>query len=216
MLSCRRCKSPNDKHRLWPSLSSRRPPCRQQLQPLHHEHHPLSRSHFKSQQHSTEELTCHRCQAHCTHDRLAPTSCKVVRWPPLQEEVSRDRRLAQDAYAGTREFRFHQKTLNCFCSRNAYDREHHHMCLVKKTIGNRVRTLASSEVLNLPNTSRVFFSEVHYSSKVRLPSNPHTHALTIDAWHGCCLAVVLVLANIASPRPTDWPHPYEPLPLVDG
>jgi hypothetical protein len=95
-------------------------------------------------------------------------------------------------------------TLNCFCSRNAYDREHHHMCLVKKTIGNRMRTLASSEVLNLPNTSRVFFSEVHYSSKVRLPSNPHTnaltHALTIDAWHGCCLPVVLVLANIASHR----------------
>jgi hypothetical protein len=67
---------------------------------MHHEHHPLSRSDYKSQQHSTEELTCHRYQAYRTHNRAALTSCKVLGWPPLQEEVSRDRRLAQGAYVG--------------------------------------------------------------------------------------------------------------------
>jgi hypothetical protein len=99
-LSWGRCKTPNDTRNHWLSPSSRRPLCRQQLQLLHHKHHPLSWSHFKSQQHSTEELTCHCCQAHHTHDRAAPISCKVLRWPPLQEEASRDRRLSQSVYVG--------------------------------------------------------------------------------------------------------------------
>jgi hypothetical protein len=30
-------------------------------------------------QDSTEELTCHRCQAHDTHDQAAPTSYKALK-----------------------------------------------------------------------------------------------------------------------------------------
>jgi hypothetical protein len=30
-------------------------------------------------QDSIEELTCHRCQAHCMLDRAAPTSCKALK-----------------------------------------------------------------------------------------------------------------------------------------
>jgi hypothetical protein len=36
----------------------------------------------------TEELTYHHCQAHCTHDRAAPTSCKALKQHPLQKEAS--------------------------------------------------------------------------------------------------------------------------------
>ena len=44
-------------------------------------------------QDSTEELTCHRYQAHRTHNRAAPTSCKALKQHPLRKEASRDKGL---------------------------------------------------------------------------------------------------------------------------
>jgi hypothetical protein len=44
-------------------------------------------------QDSTEELTCHHCQTHCTHDPAAPISCKALKQHLLQKEPSRDKDL---------------------------------------------------------------------------------------------------------------------------
>ena len=96
-LSCGRSKPPKNTRHHWLPPRRPRPSYRQQLQLMHHEHHRLSRSHFKTQPDSVEELTCHRCQAHRTDDRAASTSYKVLRRSPLWEEASQDRRLAQDA-----------------------------------------------------------------------------------------------------------------------